>query len=270
MSPTTPPKGVLRNVPLQALPKTLARPARERQTLPPAAPVLHALPTRLATSRSVRPEPEVDAAQVRERARAEGFEAGLAEGRLEAQRRLDEAVQAAQARAEAQAQAQAQALLRDETERLSRQWQERAARLEALPEVVSGAVRAHLEHLERESVVLAFEALCRLLGAQAVRRETLEALVAQALSQVRGRPLRIRLDPADLALLADAGAMAPSSGHSELQWIADPAVGAAGCVIEADAGDLDAGLRTQLERLLRAWQEALADVPPEAAKGTRP
>lgn len=263
MSPTTPPKGVLRNVPLQALPKTLARPVRERQAPTPAAPVLHALPTRLAAARPAGPEAESGALQVRERARAEGFEAGLKEGRAEAQRRLEEAIQAAQATAHAEA----QAMLRKEAERLTQQWQERAARLEALPDAVSAAVREHLDHLEREAVGLAFEALCRLLGAQAGRRETLEALVAQALSQVRTRPLRIRLDPADLALLADAGATSRRSAHPELQWIADPAVGAAGCVIEAEAGDLDASLRTQLDRLLRGWQEALGDAPDGAAKG---
>ncbi|HEY0971853.1 MAG TPA: FliH/SctL family protein [Gemmatimonadales bacterium] len=80
-------------------------------------------------------------------------------------------------------------------------------------------------------------------------------LVRRALAEVPvDQPVVVRLNPADLALLATAsplagaGAVAP---NRETRWTADPTVAAGGCVVEGRERIIDGRVDTALERLYR-------------------
>ncbi|HEX5580238.1 MAG TPA: FliH/SctL family protein [Gemmatimonadaceae bacterium] len=80
-------------------------------------------------------------------------------------------------------------------------------------------------------------------------------LVRRALAEIPvDQPVAVRLNPADLALLAaahpttGAGAVAP---NREARWVADPTVLAGGCVVEGRERIIDGRVDTALERLYR-------------------
>ena len=247
---------LLRGVAVHAQPRVLARPQRpspavplpttqERETRSPVAEVPPALP----------PGPTLEEAYAQARAEGlqQGREAGLQLGLKDAQARLDEAIQAAEAAAAAQ--------LERESARLAKQWSERMARLDALVQSFEGQLSRYWGHLEVDAAELAFEVACRVLGDSAARRQLIEDMVAQALSALRGKALRVRLGAADLALLGDAGegeSVGLRARHPGVEWIADPSVQAGGCLIDGEGGTLDARLEVQLQRLLQQWRAGTA------------
>jgi flagellar assembly protein FliH len=254
--PVRPP--LLRNVALQAQPRVLARPQRPAPAVvavPPAAPARTAA---LDVPPSPSPVPALDAEIEAARAKGlqEGREAGLQLGLKDAQARLDEATQAAQAAAAAQ--------LERESARLAKQWAERLARLDAVVTALDAQLSRHWEGLEAEAAELAFEVACRVLGDAAGRRQLIEGMVTQAMSGLRTQPLRVRLSAADLALIDETGADGAGlrARHPRVEWIADPAVQAGGCLIDGDGGTLDARLEVQLQRLLQQWRGAAAKETP--------
>jgi flagellar assembly protein FliH len=251
---------LLRNVALQAQPRLLARPQRPAALAPVASastdaglgagaagPVAPAAP-------AARPAQalgeEIEAA--RAQGLQEGREAGLQLGLKDAQARLDEATQAAQAAATAQ--------LERESARLAKQWADRLARLDAVVKSIDTQLPRHWESLEADAAELAFEVVCRVLGDAPGRRQLIEGMVTQAMSGLRTQPLRVRLSAADLALIDETGADGAGlrARHPRVEWIADPAVQAGGCLIDGDGGTLDARLEVQLQRLLQQWRGAAA------------
>jgi flagellar assembly protein FliH len=100
-------------------------------------------------------------------------------------------------------------------------------------------------------VAIAFEAVCKMLGDIAVTREGLLALIRQATTHVLvAERLVIRLHPADLSILQDAGGMdGILASGTEVSWAVDKDIALGGCVVEAGGGELDARLETQLESL---------------------
>jgi flagellar assembly protein FliH len=249
---------LLRNVALQEQPRLLARPQRPL----PAAVVVAAsgAPTRIGAVDVPPAAPSMPVLdEVLEAARAkglqEGREAGLQLGLKDAQARLDEATQAAQAASAAQ--------LERESARLAKQWDERLARLDAVVKAFDTQLPRHWARLECDAAELAFEVACRVLGDAAGRRQLIVGMVALAVSSLRTQPLRVRLGAADLALIDEAGADgADGAGlrarHPRVEWIADPAVQAGGCLVDGDGGTLDARLEVQLQRLLQQWRGSAA------------
>ncbi len=166
---------------------------------------------------------QAESEQLRKTAREEGLRAGREEGLRQAQTQVAEQLTAQQARFQEVADALVQALARE------RQATEDAA------------------------LELAMAALARVLG-EAPDAARVAAVVRQASAQLRDpSQLRIRLAPADLALLKEAGidptALAPQA--ADVQWVADPAV-QGGCVLQTAAGNLDARLHKQVSALADA------------------
>jgi flagellar assembly protein FliH len=137
------------------------------------------------------------------------------------------------------------------------------ARLRTLSAGLGRTLEAQLGGVEGMAVAIAFEAVCKILGAAAVTREGIAALVRQAASHaVHTEKVAARLHPSDLELLRDAGALdATLPSGMRINWVADASVVLGGCVLETDSGELDARLETQMERLRSTLL---------AARGARP
>jgi flagellar assembly protein FliH len=126
-------------------------------------------------------------------------------------------------------------------------------RLAMLATSFGAAVDRRLDLLEEDAIQLAYSAVCRILGEQRGTREGVLRLVHAAISQLRGRRLlRVRLHPADLQSLHVAGDESKAR-WPQVDWIGDDAVEAGGCLLDTDAGTLDARLETQLAELLDLW-----------------
>jgi flagellar assembly protein FliH len=125
------------------------------------------------------------------------------------------------------------------------------ARVGSIADKLQAAAESGIRGMQDMAVAIAFEALCKMLGAAAVSREGVEALVREAVSHAaHAARVAVRLHPADLSALRQAGAfeLATASGAA-VSWIADQSIALGGCVVETDGGMLDARLDTQLERL---------------------
>ena len=261
MEESVDPVPLLRGVALHTQPRVLGRPQRPA----PAVPIAAANGEPLSAAPDAQPRPvaagpagpmpagpawDEALAQARAEGLQQGREAGLQLGLKDAQARLDEATEAAQAAAAAK--------LERESARLSKQWSDRLARLDALLESFESQMSRCWAHLEVDAAELAFEVACRVLGDAAGRRRLIEDMVAQAMSGLRGQTQRVRLSAADLALIdqAEAGTAGLRSRYPGIEWVADPMVQAGGCLIDGEGGTLDARLDVQLQRLLQQWRVA--------------
>lgn len=115
------------------------------------------------------------------------------------------------------------------------------------------AIRA--DACEDVLVVIAFAAVCKLLGERAASLDGVRDLVRQAAAEQCDAELRVRLHPADRSLLANREQDLPAG------WtlVADDAVALGGCLLDDSGGTLDARLETQLAELaglLRATRAA--------------
>jgi flagellar assembly protein FliH len=240
---------VLRNVDIDAPSKLLSRPHRAvpKAAARPASQA-HVHAHAAAPVATVLPGPE-SSAEASARGHQEGYETGMREGLKEAERKVAEHLQAQTAKIEAQAQAHLEKLTKEHAERL--------ARLDSLLAGLNDAMAERLAELEPAAVSLAYEAVCKLLGPKAARAETVGALVAHGVQQLRsGTLLGIRLHPADLALLSESPErQALALQHHAVQWEADAAAPRGSCTLVTDRGSLDASLGTQLERLRALWSE---------------
>jgi flagellar assembly protein FliH len=152
--------------------------------------------------------------RIREQARRDGFEKGLAEGR--------------------------EAAVRAERERLAR---------ECAP--LGELLRAAAREVDRLSVRIAEKIVkAEIAGGRPVAAENLRRAVALA---VRRRELRVRVNPDDLALvegfLPELRRELGDLGRVELE--ADPALARGGVVVSTPEGSVDAGLQAQLDEIER-------------------
>ena len=97
---------------------------------------------------------------------------------------------------------------------------------------------------------------------QQVAREAVEAVMLSA------RHLRLRLNPADQALVAE-GAADILQGR-EVQLLADPAVQPGGCVVDSDLGRVDAQIETRWAQAAAVFNVPLPWAADEAAAGAAP
>ncbi len=155
--------------------------------------------------------------------------------------------------------------------------EERLAALDELKTGLQSALDVRHRKLvldaEADLLELVFDLLCRFIGEQAVCREGLLALIRQAAQSVPApRIERLRVSPADLALLTECAAPAlPGLAGAEPSWQADPAVDPGGCIVDCAEGSLDARLGGRLERLRGALVAAHAarghEIEPADARG---
>lgn len=137
------------------------------------------------------------------------------------------------------------------------------ARIRSISARLSGALAAGIGDQEDLAVAIAFEAVCKVLGAAAITEEGVRAHVRQAAAHAKNKEsVVVRLHAADLSALRDAGALNTVLPPGQaVSWVADDSIELGGCVVETDGGGLDARLETQLERirtaLLAARRQAL-------------
>jgi flagellar biosynthesis/type III secretory pathway protein FliH len=191
-----------------------------------------------------------DAKPVSAEAYAEGRAAGLAQGLADATSQIDQEVKARIEKLELQVQ-------QDEQRRAS----EFAKRVAALDAVLSRTLEdlpARFEHLERQAIELAFEALCNIAGQEVGRADLLADVVRQGIRRIRGHALlSIRLNPEDLdSLRLHEACRSIEACHPEVRWTADPGLERASCELVTDRGRLDVSLQTQLSRLRDLWAKA--------------
>jgi flagellar assembly protein FliH len=232
---------ILRNVQLHAQPHTLARPAHNANR-----PAVASVP------------PETDSAAAQDAQIARIREEAFAAGRVEAERELQAEAQAVRARmyeegrlqgferGMEQAQEQIESACMQAINELRLDAQARAARIDLLADRLRTEVDERVVEVEDDMVALAFEAVCRILGPEAVRPENVQGMVRHLLvqhSQQQGWSVHIHPD--------DFAAMQASSGFDSenWKWVADESVGMGGVVLRSPRSSLDARLETQLERL---------------------
>jgi flagellar assembly protein FliH len=263
---------VLHNVALHKQPRALVRPRRadllvggQKPAGPPSG-LAHASEAVTTPPAEVPTEPTVDDAY--DTAFAQGLRAGrkhgLEQGLADAQVSIEDAMQAA----ERTAQVQAQALL--DTHAAAHA--ERIGRLDRLVRDLDSAIQARLAALEQDAVTLAHGALCRIVGDGVLDPEMVSAVVAQAMRQLGGAtPVRVRISELDLQLLhSSQQGRALIAARNAVEWLADSALHAGGCVLETERGSLDARLQSQFARLQTAWVAAAAQLQAQTAEGSVP
>lgn len=223
--------GVFRGLHLEPAPLRLGRAAAPASRLPapPAQPDAQEESLRLARDHALR--------EGREQGLRAGQEEGLRQGRATA---------AAETRA-AVDKAVAEALQAVHAER---------DRLRQLAGAMQGALDGLQEAAHDEMVALCYETICRVIGAAAVRPDTVRSQLSHLVALYGARAgLVLHVHPQDAALLehgADDGAPAT------LRWTADPEVALGGCILRCAAGGLDARLETMLASCKEALLEARA------------
>jgi flagellar biosynthesis/type III secretory pathway protein FliH len=178
------------------------------------------------TERAERERQAAEAARLaQERALAEAYARGMADGRAEgecaATERLREAVSAAE---------QALVALRAGEER----W-------------AGGAIAQ--ENICALAVAVARHIIARKVSADSkIVRELVRTAIAEfALDE----PIRIRVHPEDLAAIEEVEEITEAIGSRVASWIADPTVARGGCLIEGRERIIDGRVDTGLERVYR-------------------
>ena len=254
------------------------------RTAPDVPPLVRDEPGALAGG-TARPQPclpstapAVDVAALEADSREQGRRAGYEEGLQEGRRLLDEAVEA-RARALAREHVAEQVAeqvkgVREQAAQAAQQQRQsqaqeaarRAQQMERLAEQLSEQWTQLLQGAEDDMLDVVFEAVCRIVGDQAVTREGARAMLARTLQSWHGRhPLSVHLHPDDMALLrADhdtVQALASRGFDAErqtLRWVADTDVRAGGCLLRSAEGALDARLERQLEAMAARLAEIRA------------
>ncbi len=177
----------------------------------------------------------------------DGYVAGLQKGLVDAAARIDSQLKVTQDNLRQQSE-QAENRRRDEFE-------QHLKLVDNLLETLHQAVPERLRELEVQAIGLAFEALCRVLGAQEDRAGVMSALIRQGIDQLRGQALlSVQVHPSMLDMLAEhEGGHRMMQRRPEVRWLAHDQSPLSGCVLESDRGRLDIGLETQLSRLRDLW-----------------
>ena len=134
--------------------------------------------------------------------------------------------------------------------------------LETLLEDLTLVRNNTLKGLEAEIVALTIGIARKIVGQElTVRPELIVTTIKNALSQIEtAGKIRIKLNPDDIELLnntpADLGAIL--SDTATVTYESDPSITSGGCVIETDAGNIDARLETQFQAIDETFQAAMS------------
>jgi flagellar biosynthesis/type III secretory pathway protein FliH len=197
------------------------------------------------------PRPDADLAPASAEAREAAMRVAEAEARAErALAALARAEREAFERGRAAGHAEAEAAMRDRLEGA-------VAAAEAAAAQIRAAEQRWLGALE-ENVCAVGVAVARHLIGRELRADpaTVAELVRRALQEFPvDQHLRIRIHPADLALLSTAvgpdGAPIPIAGGRDVRWLADERLHPGGCMVEGRDRIIDGRVDTALERAYR-------------------
>lgn len=172
--------------------------------------------TATPTSNPVTTQQEIEA--IFQEARQQGYQKGLEEGKNQNQQQLNKSLQ----------------------------------QINDLIHALSDAREATFQELEDSAVEVVFEAVTKILGYAATDKQIAYNVVREAIEQVKGRDhliIRVSNKDYDLVKAALAHAGAEHSLAKNINIVADNLVQLGGCLIETEAGSLDARLEIQLQRL---------------------
>ena len=152
---------------------------------------------------------------------------------------------------------------------------EARVRVEGALEAVAAAERALAEMYDRyvaeaeaAAVDLAFQIAEKLIGATiASDREAVLGVVSGALLRTTDRDhLVLEVNPGDFELVRDSAAELASrlGGISRMEVVSERRVEAGGCVVRTEAGEIDARVSSQLERVRQLLAEAGGATPAAA------
>lgn len=182
---------------------------------------------RIAEASAILETAHAEAAQIREAARQEGFQAGYQQGMASAHEHLAPHV----------------------------------AALAAVQEALGDERARAAEAVEREAVELAFRIAEKAIGASlSVKPEHVVDVVRGGLRRLLERDrVLVMVHPEDLEILRAAadGLRSELGGIGELEVQAERRVGRGGAIVRTAAGEVDGRLETQLERAREAMLEAL-------------
>ncbi|MBC7380680.1 MAG: hypothetical protein H7346_25045 [Burkholderiaceae bacterium] len=126
------------------------------------------------------------------------------------------------------------------------------AQIGALAQGLGEARQDLYREIEDTAVEVIFTSVTRILGRAATDRQLAVEMVQNVISQVKDRErLLVRVSPKDYEIVQAALQRSESAGqfHGNFQLVADQLVQLGGCVIESDAGSLDARLEIQIKHL---------------------
>jgi flagellar assembly protein FliH len=160
-------------------------------------------------------------------------------------------------------------------EGLERGLAEARARAEQALEAVAAAERSMAEMYDRyvadaeaAAVDLAFQIAEKVIGATiASDREAVLGVVSGALLRTTDRDhLVLEVNPGDFALVRDSASelAARLGGISRMEVVSERRVEAGGCVVRTEAGEIDARVSSQLERVRQLLAEAGGAAPAAA------
>lgn len=116
---------------------------------------------------------------------------------------------------------------------------------------------------ESDIVNLVIDVAKKVIGEEInLNRQVVTQVAATAIAQVRsGDPLTIRVNPQDVETLMDYwnDALGENPGERHWQIVADRRVRAGGCIIDTEAGQVDAQIDTQLVRIRNAFEALQGD-----------
>jgi len=113
------------------------------------------------------------------------------------------------------------------------------------------------ENIERDTIKLIYDISEKILGHEFAQRETaIVDLIRQALQTAMGQKIIILVNPADLDNVRKNQAMLMQllDNSRSLQIRGDEKVKPSGCIIETEAGTIDAQLETQLAAVRKALE----------------
>lgn len=260
---TAVPLPVLRNVVVQDMPHTLARPrrcalsVRELERPVALAPeTVHRVQTGtyeegvaagyhegLAAGRAAQlAESQALVDKMGEQARAKGLSEGHAEGVRQGHEESAEAAEQLRLQLIEQGRATVDAH--------KRRFEQMALSLSKQ----SGQLAADAED---DLVAMSFEVVCRLLGERAATPAGIRSMVEHLLAQRALTALAVHVHPDDLQLLrAESG---DGVAETSWQWVADEKVQLGGVILRSPDGNLDARLEVQLDTLRQTLLQARQD-----------
>ena len=124
---------------------------------------------------------------------------------------------------------------------------------------------------EPELAKLAVEIARKILKKELAQdSEAVLSVVRSALTRVRDREVRVRVNPSDLECVRGAreSFLGDESGAADLEISPDRRVGVGGCIIETPSGNLDCRIETQLD-LIAAALESLPEALLDDATGSQ-
>lgn len=138
------------------------------------------------------------------------------------------------------------------------QWQGQVTAFQAEAEAFMARREALLAETEPDLVRLSLMIASKILTREPKDAGLIRGLVQAAIARLNGETVvRVRLNPQDASKLNN-----PLQGPPKFEVVSDAEIGCGGCVVETQAGRVDATFASQFEEIVRSVIETEADADP--------